>query len=83
MLLTLLRERNTAFSPVFPFTLHPVGKPRSFLPTGGRIISRFSLFSRANLPSDALRCPCFVFALSFSQSSVLSPQSFLERSPVA
>ena len=77
MLLTLPRERNTAFSPVFPFNHHPVGKPRSFLPTEGRIIARFSSFSRANLPSDVAPCPCSVYY------SALSPQSFLKRTPVA
>ena len=69
MLLTLPRERSIAFPPVLPFNLHPVGKPHSFLPTEGRIISRFNPFLCANLPSDAAPCLCPVF------NSVLSPQS--------
>ena len=80
MFLTLLRERNTAFAPAFPFTLHPVGKRRSFLPTEGRIISRFSPLSSTILPSNAVCWLCSVF------NAVLSPQSSVlevKRNPVA
>jgi len=69
MFLTLLRERNIAFPSALPFTLHPVAKRRSFLPTESRIIARVSPSSRTNLPSDIALWPCFVFF------SVLSPQS--------
>jgi len=83
MVLTLLREQNTAFPPALLFNHRPVGKPRSFLPTEGRIIPCFNPFSGANLPSDPASCPCPVFVLSFSQYSVLSTQHFFKRTPVS
>ena len=76
MFLTLPRERNITFPPVLPFTHHPGGKPRSPLPTEGRIIARFNPFTHANLPSSSALYPCSVLVMSFTQSTVHSPQSF-------
>jgi len=80
MILILPRERSTASPPVLLFTHHPVEKRPSFLPTEGRIISRFRPLSRLNLPSDAglsLSCFCPVF------DSALKTQHFFSRIPVS
>jgi len=80
MFLTFLRERNIAFASALLFNRHPVGKRRSLLPTGGRIIARFSPFSRANLPSNAAPSLCPVF---YSAPSTQHSALYLKRIPVA